>query len=121
MVEKERKELILSRCPNYDNISNYVYLETDEISRTLINQYQEYVFDTNIDNSEEMNTLELVNKVFEKYINDYNFAKTLRKHLSYYFNKNNNIRTKKLMQEIVTFTAQYEEESLKHIVNTRWI
>ncbi len=123
MTEKEKKDLILNKCPNYDKISNYIYLENDNISIILIEKYQDYVFSVDIDDNEEIIMLELVNKAFTKYISDYNFSKMLTKYLEKFLskNKNKNIKVEDLMQEVVNFANQYEEEKLKHIVNSRWI
>jgi hypothetical protein len=120
MTEKERKTAILDRCPNYNNISNYVYLENDYFSKSLIDLYQDYVFSINIDNQEELNLLDSVNKAMEKYIKDYNFAKALKNYLKDY-NMGADVIIKDLMQKLVTFVSIYEEESLKHISNTKWI
>lgn len=119
MTDKERKTAILDKCPKYDDISNYVYLENDYFSKDLIDLYQDFVFSVDIDNQDELSLLELVNKTMEKYIKDHNFAKALRNRFENPELDKDNI--KEIMEAIVIFTAIYEEESLKHIANTKWI
>ncbi len=121
MDEKIRKELILNHCPNYDDISNYVYMENDDLSKILIGHYQDFVFEVDIDNEEELALLLKVNNVFEKYIDDYSFARSLRRHLSIRISNLSSVIIRELMHEIIEYTSKYEEDSIKNISNTRWL
>ena len=120
MTEQEKRELILSKCPNYDSISNYVYLATEDIVKVIIESYQDYVFSIDIDNKEELHFLEQVNYTLDKFMADFNFAKALKEYVVKHYEENKTSLTKELMQMMVEFTSHYEEESLKHISNTVW-
>ena len=43
-MENTRIDDVLSSCPNYDVIINYNVKDCDEITRKLINYYEDYVF-----------------------------------------------------------------------------
>jgi hypothetical protein len=120
VLDREKKQVILNMCPNYDKISNHIYIKKDEISKQIISQYQEFVFSIDINNEEDKKKLLSANKVLERYINDYKFAKEL----NLYMNKENKIKDlekKELMQIIIDFAENYEEEALRHISTTRWL
>ena len=82
MTKKERQKRILDKCPNYNKICNYIYIESDNLTRRLIEHYQDYVFSVNIDDKSDINLLALVNKALEKFISDCNFASALKKYLT---------------------------------------
>jgi len=121
MITKETRQLILDKCPDYDKISNYVYLENDPFSKELIDQYQDYVFTVDITAKKALAKLELVNKAMKKYITDYNFARAVKKELSEKFTNKGFIHSETLMDSIIKFIELYEEEALKNISNTKWI
>jgi hypothetical protein len=121
MITKETRQLILDKCPDYDEISNYVYLESDLFSKELICQYQDYVFTVDITKEKELEKLELVNKAMKKYITDYNFSKALKKELKKEFMNKKFIHPETLMDSIIKFMELYEEEALRNISNTKWI
>lgn len=121
MITKETRQLILDKCPDYDEISNYVYLESDLFSKELICQYQDYVFTVDITKEKELEKLELVNKAMKKYITDYNFSKALKNEINNMFKGRKAVSPKELMHKVLDFKLNYEEELLKHISNTKWI
>lgn len=121
MITKDKRQLILDKCPDYDEISNYVYLENDLFSKGLIDQYQDYVFTVDITKEKELARLELVNQAMKKYITDYSFAKAIKKELSKRFKDKEFVHPEMLMDNIIKFMELYEEESLRNISNTKWI
>lgn len=112
---------ILRYCPNYYNIVNFDYNENDLISEKLINIYKNYVFSININNKEEINVLEKLDKVFGSYINDYLFRSTLQKEIvTVKIKKDNNI-LRSLVESIIKIFSNYEEYTTRRIYISKWI
>ena len=72
-------KLILEHCPNFYNINNFTFYDDDYTSGKLINIYRKFIFEVDINNEEEVSSLEKIDYVLNKYIEDYMFRKQLQK------------------------------------------
>ena len=61
---------ILKYCPNYYNIVNFDFQENDLISEKLVNIYKSYVFSINVQNDEELERVQELDRVLSNYIAD---------------------------------------------------
>ena len=70
---------VLEHCPNFYNINNFTFFDDDYISGRLIEIYRKFIFETDVNNEEDLKTLEKIDYVLNKYIEDYMFRKQLQK------------------------------------------
>lgn len=120
-MNRETRQRILSLCPEYHNISNYLYQKRDGITRRLISEYQEFVFSVDIDDYEDKKKLLAFNKVMEEYISNHKFAQALRNYLKAIPSDLKKMPSKELIQSILDFKQKYEDEALKQISITKWL
>lgn len=112
---------ILKYCPNYYNIVNFDFSETDLISEKLINIYKNYVFSINIQNREEIEKVQELDRVLSNYIHDYLFRSTLQKEIiTVKVKKDNNI-LRNLVDIIIKIFTNYEEYTTRRIYISKWI
>ena len=112
---------ILKYCPNYYNIVNFDYKENDFVSEKLINIYKNYVFSIKLNNREDIDRLQELDRVLSNYINDYLFRSTLQKEIiSVEVKKDNNI-IKSLVDAIIKIFSNYEEYTTRRIYISKWI
>ena len=64
---------ILKHCPNFYKIISFEYYDNDYISEKIITLYQDYIFNVNIYNDNDIKTIANLDKVLAKYIDDYYF------------------------------------------------
>ncbi len=113
---------VLKYCPNFYRIVNFDYASDDYITEKLISIYEEYVFKIDVSNLEDIKTVEKIDKVLSKYIEDYAFRKELRKEVV-------EIRIKKsctdilraIVESVITIFTRYEEYTTRNIYISRWI
>ena len=100
----------LKYCPNYDIISE-----------KLVSIYKNYIFSINLNNEEEVNRLEKLDRVLSNYIDDYLFRGTLQKEiLEVKVKKDGNV-LKNLVDVIIKIFSNYEEYTTRKIYISRWI
>ncbi len=117
---KEKK--ILNCCPNYNEIVNCDFLEDDLFTKKLIEYYQEFIFNIDENNDEQKNRVKKLDEAIYKYIADYRFAKTLKNTLDIDVIINNGFSyLEQLMEYIVSFFSEYQEQEIRDICQTRWI
>ena len=112
---------ILNHCPNYYKIVNFDYNENDLMSEKLITIYKKYVFSKDITNTEEVNRLERLDKVFNSYINDYTFRSTLQKAIVKIEIKDRTNILRTIVENILKIFSNYEEYTTKRIYISKWI
>ncbi len=112
---------ILKYCPNYYNIVNFDFNESDIISEKLINIYKNYILSVNLDCEEEVTRVTNLDRVFGSYIHDYLFRSTLQKEII-------NVRVKKdeniirsLVDSILKIFNNYEEYTTRKLYISKWI
>lgn len=112
---------ILKYCPNYYNIVNFDFQENDLISEKLVNIYKSYIFSINIQNNEEIERVQELDRVLSNYIADYLFRSTLQKEIiTVKVKKDNNI-IKNLVDIIIKIFSNYEEYTTRKIYISKWI
>jgi len=118
-VEKFKE--ILKHCPNFYNIINFEFKDTDVISGKLINIYKNYIFSINLDNTEEVSHLEELDRVLSNYMHDFLFRSTLQKEIvTVKVNRNGNI-IRSFVESILKIFSNYEEYTTRKIYISRWI
>lgn len=112
---------ILNYCPNYYNIVNFDFNESDLISEKLINIYKNYVFSINIQDNDDIKKVQELDRVLSNYIHDYLFRSTLQKEIiTVKVKKDNNI-LKNLVDIIIKIFTNYEEYTTRRIYISKWI
>ena len=110
-MENNRLEDVLGACPNYDDIIGYIINDNDEISRNLINYYEDYVF-LNFDDKNKINELDLI--LFE-YINDKNFYRFIQNRFKYEGD------VLPIFDELKKLYEEFKLEEIKIVDNAVWI
>ena len=112
---------ILNYCPNYYNILNFDFNENDMISEKLVNIYKHFVLSVNIQNKEDVEKVEELDRVLASYIHDYLFRSTLQKEIvTVKVQRDNNI-LKNLVDVIIKIFSNYEEYTTRKIYISKWI
>jgi len=112
---------ILKYCPNYYNIVNFDFNDSDLISEKLINIYKNYVFSINPQNRDEIEKVQELDRVLSNYIHDYLFRSTLQKEIiTVKVKKDNNI-LRNLVDIIIRIFTNYEEYTTRRIYISKWI
>lgn len=112
---------ILGYCPNYYNIVNFEFREDDLMSEKLIKVYKSCIFSADINSSEDINTIQKLDRVFSNYINDYLFRNTLQKEIRYVKIKRDSNIAKSLAESIIKIFIRYEEYTTRKIYLSKWI
>lgn len=113
---------VLDVCKYYDDIINYDIASFDEISYDLIDWYKDFIFSRDINNSEEILMIELLDKCMYYYINDYKYQKGLKKIISVNdIDLNSNRKIRRLIRTIFNYHKKYEESSILNIYVGKWI
>ena len=121
MIIMDSNKEVLKYCPNYYNIVNFDFEDGDMISIKLVNIYKSYIFSININNSEEVERAEEIDRVLANYIHDYLFRSTLQKEIvTVKVKKDNNI-IKSIVDVIIKIFMSYEEYTTRKIYISKWI
>ena len=110
-MENNRLDDVLSSCFNYDEIIGYNMKKDDEISRNLINYYEDFVF-INFEDKEKLKQLDLI---LYEYIKDREFYNYIQDR----FKKEGDVLP--LFDELKKLYDDFKEESLKMVDNAVWI
>lgn len=113
---------IVNMCSNFFKIINFEYDDKDEITKKIISIYQKYIFSIDINNNEEVEKIKLLDKLINKYIDDYFFRKMLKKDIFEIkiSSKNSNIMTS-IVNGLIKIYNKYEEGITRNIYVSRWI
>ena len=87
---------ILKCCPYYDDIINSDIMYNDDLSIDLIEWYKDIIFSCNGDNEEDIKIIRNID-----------------------INLNDNY--KEVVNKILNYTEEYEENELLNITSTKWI
>lgn len=113
---------VLRYCPNFYKITNYDYEENDPLTRNLIRVYEDYIFNIDIANLDDIKKAAMVDKIIAKYMEDYIFRKEMKYELT-------QVRIKKTCEDvlkamvdaIISIFHRYEEGTTRRIYISRWI
>ena len=108
----ENVTTILKYSPNYDKIVNFLYQTNDEISKQLIEYFQDYLFESRSRYKTKMDF------VLDKYTDEDEFFNYVQK----YFSENEIYgEGSKILKKLCQLYDQYEKEKYQKINNARWI
>ena len=118
----DRNKQILEFCPNFYKILEFTPYEDDKISGKLIKLYQKYIFEIDVNNEEDVESVKQLDHVISKYIDDYLFRKEMQKQI---VNIKIRIDAKDILKEIIKSILKifdnYEEYTTRVIYISRWI
>lgn len=111
---------ILKCCPYYDDIINSDIIYNDDLSIDLIEWYKDIIFSCNGDNEEDIKVIRNIDRCMYIYVNDTKYKKGLKKRIiNNDINLNDNY--KEVVNKILNYTEEYEENELLNITSTKWI
>ena len=113
---------ILSICPHYDEIINFDFDYTDELSIDLIDWYKDLIFSCDGNNETETEIIKMIDNSMYMYVNDFKFRKGLSKLINTKdIDLNSENRIKRLIKKILDYTNKYESAEILNVVSSRWI
>lgn len=113
---------VLRYCPNFYRIVNFDYSQDDFITEKLISIYEDYVFKIDLSNLEDIKTVQKIDKVLCKYIEDYAFRKEMRRELvEVRIKKSCTDVLKAIVDSVIAIFTRYEEYTTRNIYISRWI
>lgn len=104
-------DTIINNSPNYDKIVNFLYQETDEISKILVENYQEHLFGNNKNKKK-------LDMIFDIYTNKDEFYHYIQNYFSEFKDE---LYSSKLMSIMSKLYDSFEKERLSKIDNARWL
>lgn len=117
----KKNKAILKYCPNFYKIKDFDIEEEDYITLKLISIYEDYIFNIDETNEEEVNKIKNLDKILSKYIEDYTFRKDIKASVL-------NIRVKRgadvietIVNNLITLFENYEDGYTRNIYFARWI
>jgi len=117
---KKNKD-ILKYCPNFHKIMNFEYEDDDTITIKLINIYEEFIFNINLNDSESVKRVSILDKVLGKYINDYTFRKEIKNGIMSIRVRRGADIIETIVNNLITLFENYEEGYTRNIYFARWI
>ena len=92
---------VLTYCPNFYKIIEFKPIEGDEITKSIIKMYKEYIFKVDININENIIEIGKLDEAVSKYIDDYIFRKELKKEILL-------IKVKNDCKDILKFLKKYK-------------
>ena len=119
-IDVNNVKKILKCCPYYDDIINSDIIYNDDLSIDLIEWYKDIIFSCNGDNEEDIKVIRNIDRCMYIYVNDTKYKKGLKKRIiNNDINLNDNY--KEVVNKILNYTEEYEENELLNITSTKWI
>ena len=116
-----KNKLILKHCPNFYKINNFEFDEEDYITLKIFNIYEDYIFNIDETNEEELKKVEDLDYVLSKYIDDYSFRKDVQKGLLDIRVKRDANIIETIINAILKIFEKYEEGYTRNIYFSRWV
>lgn len=117
----KKNKIILKYCPNYYKIENFDFDEDDYITIKLISIYEDYIFNIDEKDEENIKKISILDLVLGKYVDDYTFRKEIKNGVL-------NIRVKRgsdiietIVNSLISLFENYEEGYTRNIYFARWI
>lgn len=113
---------IIALCPNFYRIIEFNPYEDDTLSKKLIKLYQQYIFSIDINNQEDVDSIQQLDHVISKYIDDYLFRKEMKKEIyKIRIKKDTKDVLKDFIKSIIKIFNNYEEYTTRVIYISKWI
>ena len=113
---------IIGLCPNFYKIIEFKPIEGDEITKSIIKMYKEYIFKVDININENIIEIGKLDEAVSKYIDDYIFRKELKKGLQELKVKNDcKDILKFVIDYIINLFNRYKASNTRVIYISRWI
>lgn len=116
----EHNQLIIANCPNFYKIMNFDYYDDDTFTANLIDLYHKYIFSIKLTET-ELNKVHELDTVIAKYIDDYNFRKTMKYELMQVKYDTKEDLLERLINSIIGIFEQFVEGQTRKIYISRWI
>ncbi|MBQ3021350.1 MAG: hypothetical protein IJD92_03905 [Bacilli bacterium] len=117
---KKNKE-ILNHCPNFYKIKNYEFDENDYITLKIIGIYEDYIFNIDINNEEEVRKIEEIDCIISKYVDDYAFRREIQNNLLNLKVKRGSNIVEIIIENLIRIFNTYEDGYTRNIYFARWI
>lgn len=113
---------ILDTCPHYDEIINFEFDYSDELTIDLIDWYKDLIFSCDGNNENETQIIKMIDNSMYMYVSDYKYRKGLSKLINTRdIDLNSDKSIKKLIKKILDYTNKYENVEILNVTNSRWI
>lgn len=113
---------IVNMCKNFYKIVNFEIMEGDNITAKLIKIYQEYIFNIDINNKADVESIIELDKILGQYIDDHIFRRELQKEIvKIRVRKDTKNMLKDVIDKIIEIFNNYQEYTTKVVCISRWI
>ena len=117
----KKNKIILNHCKNFYRIKNFEYDNEDYITNRLISIYEDYIFNIDEKDVNELKKIEQLDYILGKYIEDYKFRKEIKnKVISIRVSKGSDILDA-IVNALIRLFESYEEGYTRNIYFARWI
>ena len=117
----KKNRTIIEHCKNFYNIKNFDFDEEDFITAKLISIYEDYVFNIDENNLEELKKIEKLDMIIGKYITDYTFRKAIKDGVLKIKIKSGCDIMDAVVSALFNLFENYEEGYTRNIYIARWI
>ena len=117
----KKNKIILNHCKNFYRIKNYEYDSNDYITEKLISIYEDYIFNINEKDDNDIKKIEQLDFILGKYVDDYTFRKEIKnKVLNITVSRGTNV-LESIVNSLIKLFENYEEGYTRNIYFARWI
>ncbi len=118
----KKNKLILNNCPNFYRIVNFDYFEDDFVTEKLIKIYENYIFNIDVTNYDDLRIVKQIDYVLGKYIDDYLFRKRMQTEIVKIKISKSSVNIMQIVVEnIINIFNRYKEDTTRKIYISRWI
>ena len=115
------RKYILNYCPNYYNIVNFNYSDSDIITAKIISIYRSYIFSLKYLDNKILNKVKELDMVVAKYLDDYYFKSELMKKFPVLEFVTDEDIVNKMVNNILDIYDKYLEGTTRKIYISKWI
>jgi len=117
----QKNKIILKNCPNFYKIKNYEFDEDDYITLKIIGVYEDYIFNIDEKNVNELDKVKELDNIIGKYVDDYSFRKEIKNGLMNLKIKRGSNIIDIITDSIISLYNNYEDGYTRNIYFARWI
>ena len=122
MDEINYNKKIISHCKNYYRIINEVVYKDDNIDSKMITIYKKYIFTIDLNNKEQVESIEKLDNILNSYFDDFDLRKRLNVNLKKMkVKKSEENILKTIVENIIELYDKYIEDYTRNIYIPRWI